>query len=130
MESKEINHARKRMTTTEIQFPFVWTKVQADSGQSVDRILNRKELERQSGNTFWWGVGESKADQIRLLLTTDSRPLVLFSLMLSRPHRRDSHPDGVLLWEACKTTEGEVPLPPHAVVISRAHNSKGRWRRE
>src|SRR5882672_1443687 len=59
-----------------------------------------------------------------LHLTRDPRPLVLFSLMLSRPHRRDSHPDGVLLWEAYKTTEGEVPLPPHAIVISRAHDSK------
>jgi hypothetical protein len=117
------------MTTTEIPSAFVWTKIQADSGQSLDRILNRKELERQSGNTFWWGVGESKADQIRLLLTRDPRPLVLFSLMLSRPHRRDSHPDGVLLWEAYKTTEGEVPLPAHAVVISRAHDSKGRSKR-
>jgi hypothetical protein len=114
------------MTTTEIQSAFIWTKIQADSGQSVDRILNRKELERQSGNTFWWGVGESKADQIRFLLTRDPRPLVLFSLMLSRPHRRDSHPDGVLLWEAYKTTEGEIPLPLHAIVISRAHDSKGR----
>jgi hypothetical protein len=114
------------MTTTEIQSAFIWTKIQADSGQSIDRILNRKELERQSGNTFWWGIGESKADQIRLLLTRDARPLVLFSLMLSRPHRRDSHPDGVLLWEAYKTIEGDVPLPPHAIVISRAHDSKGR----
>src|SRR6266498_182278 len=90
----------KPMTTTEIQSAFIWTKIQADSGQSIDRVLNRKELERQSGNTFWWGIGESKADQIRLLLTRNPRPLVLFSLMLSRPHRRDSHPDGVLLWEA------------------------------
>jgi hypothetical protein len=114
------------MTTTEIQSAFIWTKIQADAGQSVDRILNRKELERQSGNTFWWGIGESKADQIRLLLTRDPCPLVLFSLMLSRPQRRDSHPDGVLLWEAYKTTEGEIPLPPHAIVISRAHDSKGR----
>jgi hypothetical protein len=114
------------MTANEIQNAFIWTKIQADAGQSADRILNRKELERQSGNTFWWGIGESKADQIRLLLTRDPRPLVLFSLMLSRPHRRDSHPDGVLLWEAYKTIDGEIPLPPHAIVISRAHDSKGR----
>jgi len=114
------------MTTTEIQSAFIWTKIQADAGQSVDRILNRKELERQSGNAFWWGIGESKADQIKLLLTKDPRPLVLFSLMLSRPHRRDSHPDGVLLWEAYQTANGEIPLPPHAIVLSRAHDSKGR----
>jgi hypothetical protein len=117
------------MTTTAIQNAFIWTKIQADSGQSIDRILNRKELERQSGNTFWWGIGESKADQIGLLLTRDPRPSVLFSLMLSHPHRRDSHPDGVLLWEAYKTTRGEIPLPPHVIVISRAHDSNGRPKR-
>jgi len=114
------------MTTTEMQRAFIWTKIEADAGQSIDRILNRKELERQSGNTLWWGIGESKADQIGLLLKRDPRPLVVFSLMLSRPHRRDSHPDGVLLWEGYKTTAGEIPLPPHAIVISRAHDSKGR----
>jgi hypothetical protein len=65
------------MTTTEIQRSFIWTKIQADAGQSVDRILNRKELERQSGKTFWWGIGESKADQIGLLLTREPRPLIL-----------------------------------------------------
>jgi hypothetical protein len=111
------------MTTNQIQNAFIWTKVQSDAGQPVGWILNRKELERQSGN---WGIGESKADQIKLLLTKDPRPLVLFSLMLSRPHRRDSHPDGVLLWEAYETSKGKIPLPPHAIVISRAHDSKGR----
>src|SRR5262249_9925546 len=114
------------MSTNGIQNAFIWTKVQSDAGQPIDWILNRKELERQSGSTFWWGIGESKADQIKLLLTKDPHPLVLFSLMLSRPHRRDSHPDGVLLWEAYQTAEGEIPLPPHAIVISRAHDSKGR----
>src|SRR5262249_60931414 len=32
---------------------------------------------------------------------------------------------GLLLWEAYQTAEGEIPLPPHAIVISRAHDSKG-----
>jgi hypothetical protein len=114
------------MSTNQIQNAFIWTKVQSDAGQPIDWILNRKELERQSGDTFWWGIGESKADQIKLLLTKDPHPLVLFSLMLSRPHRRDSHPDGVLLWEAYQTAEGQIPLPPHAIVISRAHDSRGR----
>jgi hypothetical protein len=114
------------MTINEIPRAFVWTKIQADAGQSVEQILNRKELERQSGSTFWWGIGESKAEQIRLLLAGNPHPTVLFSRMLSRPHRRDSHPDGVLLWEAYETARGQIPLPPHAIVISRAHDKKGR----
>src|SRR5262249_30323592 len=114
------------MSTNGIQNAFIWTKVQSDAGQPIDWILNRKELEPQSGNTFWGGMSEAKADQIKLLLTKDPHPLVRLILMVSRPHRRDSHPDGVLLWEAYQTAEGEIPLPPHAIVISRAHDSKGR----
>jgi hypothetical protein len=45
--------------------------------------------------------------------------------MLTAAHRRDSNPDGVLLWEAFHAPEGKVPLPPHVIVISRAHDSKG-----
>ena len=48
---------------------FVWTKIQAEAGQSIKRILNRKELERQaSDGTFWWGIGESRSRKFDLLL--------------------------------------------------------------
>jgi hypothetical protein len=102
---------------------FVWTKIQADAGQTIQSILSRKELERQSGGTFWWGVGESKTEKVRLLLARDPHPAILFSLMPSAPHRRDSNPDGVLLWEAYQTPRGT--LPPHAIVVSRAHERNG-----
>ena len=114
------------MTVNQIPNAFVWTKIQADAGQSVDQILRRKKLEQQSGGTFWWGIGKFKAEQIGLLLAKDRHPVVIFSQMVSRPHQRDSHPDGVLLWEEYETTRGRIPLPPHAVVTSRAHDSKGR----
>jgi hypothetical protein len=55
------------MSSVELPASFVWTKIQADAGQTVDRILNRK---RQSGGTFWWGVGEPKENKVRML----SRP--------------------------------------------------------
>ena len=61
------------------------------------------------------------------LLAKNPRPPVIFSLMLTRPHRRSSNPDGVLLWDAYKTeTGGTERLPPHAVVISGAHDSAGK----
>ncbi len=104
---------------------FVWTKIQADAGQSIDRILRRKELERQSGGTFWWGIGRApKGEKIKLL---GPQPALFFSLMRSRAKPRDSNPDGVLLWEEyiIVGTSKTVPLPPHAVVISRAHDKNG-----
>jgi hypothetical protein len=104
---------------------FVWTKIQADAGQEIERILHRKELERQSGGTFWWGIGESKEKKIRLPAAKQPRPAVLFSLMRTAAHRRDRDPDGVLLWEAYVATTGEIELPAHAIVISRAHDSTG-----
>lgn len=113
------------MVVNDIPGAFVWTKIQADAGQEVRRILNRKELERRSGGTFWWGIGESKAAKIRALLRKEPHPAVLFSLMLSAPHRRDSNPDGVLLWEEYQTATGKMPLPLHAIVISRAHERNG-----
>jgi hypothetical protein len=114
------------MIASQIPNAFVWTKIQAEAGQSVDRILVRKELERQSGGTFWWGIGESKAEKVTLLAAKQPSVEVLFSKMRSFPNPRDSDPDAVLLWEAYETSTGRVPIPPHVVVTSRAHDRKGR----
>jgi hypothetical protein len=113
------------MKISDIPAGFVWTKIQADAGQRIDLILRRKELERQSGSTFWWGIGQSpKGERIKHL---GPRPAVFFSLMRSAAHKRDSHPEDVLLWEQyiIAATRKAVPLPPHAVVISRAHDKNG-----
>lgn len=42
------------------------------------------------------------------------------------PQSADSSPRDVLLWEAYETPAGKLPLPPHAIVTSRAYDSKGR----
>lgn len=112
--------------TREVPNAFVWTKIQAEGGQGVEKILNRKHSECQSGGTFWWGIGESKADQIGLILERNTVPVVLFSQMRSPAHRRDSHPGTVVIWRAYETENGDVPIPPHVVVTSRAHDRKGR----
>jgi hypothetical protein len=114
------------MIAHQIPNAFVWTKIQAEAGQSVDRILIRKELERQSGGAFCWGIGESKAEKVTLLAASKPNVEVLFSKMRSSPNPRDSDPDAVLLWEAYETSTGRVPIPPHVVVTSRAHDRKGR----
>jgi|SRR5215831_8339301 len=109
---------------------FVWTKIKDDSGQGVQAILNRKELERQAGKTFktfWWGIGQSKETQVRHLVARDKHPEVIFSEMPSRAHPRDSNPEGILLWDEYVTSTGtKERLPQHVVVISRAHQKNGR----
>jgi hypothetical protein len=114
------------MTTGDIPDRFVWTKIQADAGQSVDRILRRKELERQLGGTFWWGIGQAPMAEKISQLGPD--PDVILSLMRSVAHSRDSDPDSVLLWDQyiVPGTRKIVPVPAHAVVISRAHDQTGK----
>jgi hypothetical protein len=109
------------MTTGDIPDRFVWTKIQADAGQSVDRILRRKELERQLGGTFWWGIGQAPMAEKISQLGPD--PDVILSLMRSVAHSRDSDPDSVLLWDQyiVPGTRKIVPVPAHAVVISRIY---------
>ena len=79
------------MTERVIPDRFVWTKMQAAGDEPVEKILRRKELERQAGNgVFRWGIGESKATAIERLIRMNSTPEVLFSLMLSHPAAHDS----------------------------------------
>src|SRR5260370_37083545 len=111
------------MTRGDITDRLVWTKIQADAGQSVDRILRRKELERQAGGTFWWGIGQApREEKIKLL---GLKPELFFSLMPSNAHSRDSNPDGVLVWEQYIIGDTRKTVPLHAVVISRAHDKNG-----
>ena len=118
-------------TENEAPNSFVWTKIQADAGESVERILKRKELERLAGGgAFWWGIGESKAGAINALAENEPRPCVVFSRMVSRPHDRDSAPDAVLLWQSYMTEKGDQPLPSHVVVTSRANRSDGSRKKQ
>lgn len=97
---------------------FVFSKMQTDAGEDIKAIRNRKELERMAGGTFWWGIGESKRQAIETLLRTKPLPEVLFSLMPSRPSAQSREPGEVFVWESFRTPQGELPLPPHVIVIS------------
>ena len=119
--SSSARSLRAMETPGTIPNAFVWTKIEAEGGQLIERILNRKELERQaSDGTFWWGIGESKIEKVQSLVANERNPAVLFSQMRSPAHSRDSNPDGVLLWEVYQSANGEEPLPPNVIVTSRA----------
>ena len=64
--SSSVRSLGREAVTTPNAIPgaFVWTKIQAEAGQSIKRILNRKELERQaSDGTFWWGRTPFRPDR-------------------------------------------------------------------
>lgn len=110
---------------------FVWTRMQAEAGQPLERILRRKELERRAGGgIFFWGIGSALGNGLRSLLAGGYSPRVVFSVMRSRPKMQDVAPDAVLVWTSYETPSGELCLiPEQALVLSRATTPTGDKRR-
>jgi hypothetical protein len=92
---------------------FVWAKMQAEAGETLDRIVQRKEAEREHGSgLFWWGIGGSLATAAVHAGSNGDLP-VLFSRMLSKPKKKDAAPAAVCVWERWQTKngrEGQIPL--------------------
>lgn len=100
---------------------FCWTRMQAEAGQQLEKIIERKEAERLAGRgVFFWGVGNPLGEKLTALGRRTSRPKILFSVMRSKPKRADTAPAQVLLWTFSVDPRGAVePLPEHVVVVSR-----------
>jgi hypothetical protein len=115
------------------RFPseFVWTKMQAEAGQSLEEIVHRKELERLAGGgLFFWGVGNALGNNLTRLVARDPAPTVLFSIMKGKARRADLSPTGVLVWNSYVDSGGRLqPLPSHALVLSRAATALSEKRR-
>jgi hypothetical protein len=101
--------------------------MQAESGQILDVIIRRKELERAIGNgIFYWGIGNSLGTSMIELLRRAPEPEILFSVMRTKPKIQDSSPSSVLLWTEYIDANGlSQPLPPHALVLSRGSTMTG-----
>jgi hypothetical protein len=110
-----VNGARQTPANT----PLCWTKMQAESGQSLDDIVARKELERQAGiGLFYWGIGNAVNFQNYLDIP---RMPVVFSTMISRPKNEDINPSGVLVWRKYRDEGGSLrDLPQHVLILSRS----------
>ena len=112
--------------------PYVcWTRMQADAGQSLPSIVQRKECERRhGGGYFFWGVGNAPALAINPLAREHARVPVIFSEMKSKPKPADTHPAQVLAWRRYLDLDGTGhALPDHVLVTSKAtitHSNKLR----
>ena len=100
-----------------------WTKMQTESGQSLDLIVARKELERRAGNgIFYWGIGNALSVRN---FSGDAQIPIYFSKMISRPKEHDRNPSGVLLWRKYRDERGDVrDLPGHTIILSKSSSSK------
>lgn len=109
---------------------FCWSKFGAEAGQWTERILIRKERERQAnGGVFLWGVGNAVGPSLRRLLQLTRSPQVIFSPIRSSPRESDVAPPGVVAWRHSTTLSGQPwPLPEHSLVTS-GYNPQPRARR-
>ncbi len=107
-----------------------WTRMQTESGQDLQSIVARKELERRAGGgLFFWGVGNPPSRSIKGLAAKADNIDVVFSLMKTKPKTRDSAPSGVLAWRTYFDIHGvENPVPPHVLVTSRMETASGTKR--
>src|ERR1700732_2427720 len=105
---------------------FCWTRIGNEAGESVGRIVRRKELERQATDgCFTWGIGNGLGEGIRCLVEVQERPQVLFSPIRSVAADIDRNPDGLLLWLDVVTSGDLSPLPAASWVTSRNKTAKG-----
>lgn len=104
-----------------------WTRMQAEAGQGLERIIARKEVERRAGRgLFFWGVGNAPATATRALARCGIDVPVIFSVMKSRPKAIDAAPDAVVAWTNYIDEAGaERPLPEHVLVTSRRDSASG-----
>jgi hypothetical protein len=112
----------------EIPELFCWTKVGAESGEGLEALLRRKELERQAGQgTFYWGVGNSVGPAVTELAIDGRHPAVMFSQMRpASPAKAQAEPGALLLWRSCLDRWGKVhALPEHVLITSRAPADPG-----
>ena len=101
--------------------------MQAESGQSLDDILRRKEYERQAGEgVFFWGVGNAPSTMTSALARMGVRIPAIFSIMKSRPKPVDIAPEKVVVWRQFIDASGRAaPIPESSLVTSRADSAKG-----
>src|SRR6266567_2285698 len=101
--------------------PFVWSKMQAEAGEKLGKIIARKEAERSAGDgVFWWGIGSSLGSELRERAEeaegSGGTLTVVFSKMLSAPRENDKHPTARWLWTRCDQLPGRIP--GHVLVTS------------
>lgn len=104
-----------------------WSRMQAEAGQPLERIVARKEAERRAGDgLFAWGVGNAPSRVASTLARLRVPVRAVFSVMKSRPKGVDVSPGRVVAWRRFVDSDGAVRrLPGNVVVTSRADSAGG-----
>jgi hypothetical protein len=104
-----------------------WTRMQTESGEGLERIVARKNMERAAGEgLFFWGIGTSLGDKIEWVRKSQATTPLVFSKMISPPKQVDVSPADVLVWQTYLDRSGNrFAIPEHVLVTSRAHTRSG-----
>lgn len=104
-----------------------WSRMQAEAGQHLNKIVARKERERRiGGGLFLWGVGNAPALITNRLARARVPVPVIFSVMKSRPKHVDAAPTRTFAWRRYIDAEGvERNLPRHSLITSRGDRPTG-----
>lgn len=104
-----------------------WTRMQTESGEGLERIVARKNMERAAGDgLFFWGIGTSLGDKIEWVRSKQRTTPLIFSKMISPPKQVDAAPSDVLVWQTYLDRAGNrYSVPEHVLVTSRAHTRLG-----
>lgn len=130
---KELQQLTAASDTTRIPDVFCWTKIGAESGQRIQDIVRRKELERRANDgVFLWGIGNSLGATLAQVQIGSPEPIeVLFSPMRSSPKLIDEQPEGLLAWLAYEMPGGyEAEVPEYSLVVSRGNVASGTPKRQ
>ena len=101
--------------------------MQAEAGQGLELIVQRKERERREGDgRFFWGVGNAPSVMISALARTETPVDIIFSKMKSKPKAVDRAPTTTVIWRRYVDCNGSVrPLPPATLITSRGESQSG-----
>ncbi|MER8953415.1 hypothetical protein NKH98_11885 [Mesorhizobium sp. M0833] len=104
-----------------------WSRMQAEAGQQLGVIIERKETERRlGGGLFCWGVGNAPASAISSLARMGTPVAAIFSIMKSKAKSVDAKPGRVVAWRKYFDAEGALrALPSHVLVTSRGDSASG-----
>lgn len=122
-------HDRPQVCEQALPLVFCWTKIGAESGQSLEDIVRRKNLEREcSGGVFSWGIGNSIGPALEhacRMLTTDAVDAV-FTPMKAAPKAIDTAPQAIVMWRMYRGLSGPIhAVGRHMLITSRAHGASG-----
>ena len=100
---------------------FCWSRFGTEAGETIEQILERKEVERSKNNgLFLWGIGNSIGPSLGDLLSCEKFPEVLFSPIISAPKRVDILPTTTCVWTSAKDLNGKsFSMPQWSRVTSR-----------